>query len=212
MIQRVNLISKKAFSVTKALLVRIFFGVIILIGGLVGYKFYQVGQLRPQILMAKQKLQKLQAEKKELEKTPVVKKQQTVEVGEYQDLFEVLNAYPKWALIVEEVTYNLPNSLWLNGVAVEIVGEKQAGATKKGKKKKEEEEEKPAANISKLKRPAAIKLVLTGLATEVDALSSFVKNLQASKYFKRTIIEDSNKENFGFQFTISSYIDLDYVE
>lgn len=209
MIERINLIEKQPFSFTYGRLLQIC-GFVMLLGvALVGWGHYQLSAIEPVVKQKKMRLQELKAEKKELEKKPKLKKRTIVKVGEYQELFDVLKAYPQWAIVLDEVTYNLPNSVWLTEVFSQNVGQKKT-EPKKRKKKEADEEEEPATFA--LHIPDQIQLTLNGLAVDVDTLSSFVNKLEKSPYFLRTVIKESQKQAFGYQFSVVTYVNKDYVE
>lgn len=210
MIKRINLIEVQPFAITYMRLVQLVFLVVALNFGAASWEGYRISnKLEPQLSDARARVQALQAEKKNLDKKPVVKKQETLEVGEYQDLFELLSAYPKWAGVVEDITTSLPNAVWLTGVTSAVT---QKSAPKEIKPNGAHGDDVPDEKPSNLVGPDAIKLTLTGLAADVDGLSLFVKNMQSSEHFSRTTIGESQKESFGFQFTLESYLNLDYVE
>lgn len=216
MIQRINLIEQQPFAVTLLRLVQILVVIVAINMSMASYKGYKLSQLVPALAQAKARVESLKEEKKSLEKKPVIKKQDNVEVvGEYQDLFKVLNGYPKWGGVLEEITLQLPNAVWLTGITTKVQKQAPPPAAPEGNGGKNDAQ-KTAADTpttpENLLPPESIKLTLTGLAADVDGLSVFIKNLQASTYFNKTIIEESQKENFGFQFTIISYLNLDYVE
>ncbi len=211
MIKRINLIEEQPFAITYMRLVQVIAAVVALNMAAASWQGYKVKTLEPQLVDAKAHVETLKEEKKSLDKKPVVKKQETLEVGEYQDLFELLSAYPKWSGVIDDITTSLPNAVWLTGITssvtqksapVEIKPEGDDGAAAAAVP------EKP----SNLVGPETIKLTLTGLAADVDGLSLFVKNMQSSEHFSRTTIGESQKESFGFQFTLESYLNLDYVE
>ncbi len=209
MIKRINLIEKPPFAITLQKLLQAILAVVLLNVALVAWQAYKLSKLAPELSELQNKMNVLKEEKKSLEKKPVIKKkQETVQVGEYQDLFEVLGAYPKWAGVVGEITANLPNAVWLTAVTSEITGEKAADA--KQPPANGSGDQAPATTAtSRLSTPAGIKLTLTGLASDVDGLSVFIKNLQTSNHFSKTVIQGSQRQSFGFEFTITSELSLD---
>jgi len=208
MIQRINLVEKQSFAVTYLTLVQILVVVLFVNVALVSWKSFTLSRLKPKLEEVQAKALALKEEKKMIEKKPVVKKQATVSAGEYQNLFDALNAYPQWAVVLEEVTKNLPNAVWLTGLTSEI--RKKVPVVKDPKAPESaKSQEKPLP--STLEKPESVRLTMTGLAADVDGLSVFVKNLQSSKYFTKTVVEESQKQDFGFQYTLKSDLNSDYV-
>lgn len=214
MIKRINLIEKQSFTITYMRLLQVVLCVAGCIVVLASWQTYKAKTFDPLLQRARAQIESLKEEKKSLEKKPTIKKQEKVQVGEYQDLFDVLNAYPKWASVVEQVTLSLPNSVWLTGMTTIVTQKAPPAPVKADKKEASKETAKDAGNAKPagLLGPESIKLTITGLSADVDGLSSFVKNLQSSEFFSKTTVQDSHKESFGFEFKIESYLKLESNE
>lgn len=208
MIKRINFNEVHAFAITYQILAQVLVGVVVLNMAAAYWQGMKYKKLEPVLAGTQAHLTELQEEKKSFEKKPVIKKQANVEVGEYQDLFELLNAYPKWAGVIDKITSSLPNSVWLTGVTSSVTQKSAAPEIKP-----EGSDVAPApTKPSNLITPETIKLNMTGLAADVDGLAGFVKNMQTSDLFGKTTIQESQKESFGYQFTVESFLNLNYVE
>lgn len=210
MIKRINFIGEQAFAITYMMLAMALAVIFVLNMGL-GYMEGRALKNAEETLVEKNALvETLLEEKQQLDKKPVIKKKkENIGVGAYQDLFELLSAYPKWAGVIDDITKNLPNAVWITGVTSAVT---QKSAAPEIQPEGADEASQEPAKPSNLLGPETIKLTLTGLAVDVDGLSLFVKNMQNSEHFTRTTIQESQKESFGFQFTLESFLNLDYVE
>ena len=178
--------------------------VVLLNGVMIGYNHWRGMNLLPEIELAKSKLAKLKEEHKQLEKAPILKKPAKVE-GQYQDLFEALESYPKWAALVTEITREMPNSVWVNGIESATLIMSQASADLDDQKTlKDETDKAKIAQANRLRKPNKVRMNISGVAADVDALSQFIKNLELSPYFDRLILSESDRQEYGFNYLLIS--------
>lgn len=204
MIKRVNLIEKKAFSFTYLQLLRICMIVILLNVLIVGYQFYQTKRLDKKVKKENIALQKLEAQRNTLTKRPVKKK---VSVGQYQDLLDRIENTPRWSRLLDEVSQNLPNTVWITTFQSESTA-KSAQTQKKGKGSKSVKDQKKQSQ-----KTARIiikhSMEVNGLGSDMRNITEFTTNLSKSSYFKNLTLAEAVQQSFGISFKIQSDIRTD---
>lgn len=206
MIKRINLIEKKALNFTYQNLVQIFLVVVFLVGTLVGYQFLRVKFLGPKLEEEKARLESLKVDRQSLMATPVKKR---VNIGEYQGLLDQLDSVPLWSKLIKEISYSLPNAVWMNNFrSVGTTAAAPAGTVANLDKK----DDKTAAAPTTASQKAETKRVeISGVSVDVKGVAEFLTKLEKSAFFSNVTLVGSQKESYGYQFTIQGDVILAYA-
>ncbi|MBF0106271.1 MAG: PilN domain-containing protein [Deltaproteobacteria bacterium] len=200
MIKRINLVEKKAFSFTYMRLAQACLVVLLFNVSYVAVKYYSVSSLEKKLKSEQVSLSRLEAERDSLMKKPEKKK---ISVGQYETLLEKIEGTPKWAGLLNEVSRHLPNTVWITQFKSLSSETPVAAAEVKDKKgAKNKQKAKPVVTSG----PAKYSLELSGLGTDMRNITEFTTKLSASDYFVDLVLKKSDKENYGFSFTINSEI------
>lgn len=198
MIQRINLIEKQALAFTYERLVQICLVILAFNVLMVGWQFLKVARLKPQIATFTTQVEALTQEQAELTKQPTQKQQapqkKKVSIGQYQQLFDILESSPMWSAILRGMVGNLPNSVWITSL-------KSTSSMPAPPPKKPGEENDPK------KQPPVdmtmhVKLEIGGTGTEVRAIAEFTSKLEKSPFFSNVTMINTIKDANGYAFII----------
>lgn len=199
MIQRINLVEKQVLSFTYETLSRICMVVVLINVLLVGFQYVQVMRLKPKISGQQTRLDELNAENTQLTKQPTKAKKKKVSIGEYQQLFDALDALPTWSKLLKNISGNLPNSVWL--LSFKSTGGAPVQPKKKGDEDPAEDDAPPPLPI--------VKIELGGKATDVRAIAEFVAKLDKEPSFANLTLVNSARDPEGFSFTLQGEVVID---
>lgn len=196
MIQRINLIEKQALAFTYERLMQICVVILIFNALMVGWQILKVARLKPQIVSFTAQVDTLTQEQTELTAQPEQKKQQVqkkkVSIGQYQQLFDILESTPVWSAVLRGMVGNLPNSVWITSI-------KSTSSMPAPPPKKPGEDPKKQPPVDMTLR---VKLEIGGTGTEVRAIAEFVNKLEKSPYFSNVTMIGTNKDVNGYAFII----------
>lgn len=203
MIKRINLLEKKAFSFTYLKLMQICLIVIALNGLLIGYQYYNVMRMEKKIQSKNVEYTQFEEKRDELLKKPVKKR---VVVGEFQSLVDKIEDMPSWSKLLDEVTKRLPNTVWITnfktiGVAVSTAVAPTQNPKSFRKKTGEDANQKTVAPPTQ-----TIQVEISGLSRDMRNITEFATKLSGSDYFGHATLTNSNKQTFGYVFTIKSEV------
>lgn len=203
MIKRINLIEKKAFTFTYLRLMQICLVVVLINISFVAFKIYNVSSLEKKLKNEKISLSKLEAKRDDLMKKPAKKK---ISVGHYETLLDKIENTPKWATLLNEMSRKLPNTVWITKFrsvsSAGAVSAPDAKSSKKGKKKGKKKQK--AAPV--VTGPTKHSLEVSGLGSDMRNITEFTTKLSQSEYFLNLVLTKSDKETYGYTFTINSEI------
>lgn len=199
MIQRINLIEKQALSFTYERLMQICMAILAVNALMVGWQVLKVARLKPQIVSYTAQVETLTQEQTELTAQPIQKKQQQqqkkkVSIGQYQQLFDILESSPEWSSVLRGMTGNLPNSVWVT--AIKSTSSLPAPPPKKAGDENDPKKQQP------VDMTMHVKLEISGTGTEVRAIAEFTSKLERSPYFKNVTLISTNKDVNGYAFMI----------
>lgn len=204
MIKRINLIEKTPLSFTYQKLMKICLIVFLINVALVGFQFFMLKWTEPNLAEEKSRLKRFNAERETLMATPVKRK---VSNKEYQELFDELDSVPLWSKFLQEIIWNLPNSVWLTNVkTLSFQSEDVAKKGKKADKQRPEDTKDKMATDSRFKG-----FEFSGICVDVRAVAEFLTKLEKTTIFTNLTLKNSQKENFGYQFTVQGDVVLEYA-
>lgn len=202
MIKRINLIEKKPFTFTYQRLMQICLCVLLLTGVLVESAVFRSQRLQKNIAALQAELLQLDTQKNELIKQPVKK---TITVGEYQELFNVIQNAPRWSSVVASVSQELPPTVWITQfqsssllVAVEPV------ASNKDPKASQSSTQAPAP-VQKILKSS---LEINGVSSDMRSITEFAARLSRSESMQGVVLSESVRQGYGFMFKIKG--DVNY--
>lgn len=204
MIKRINLIEKKALSFTYQSLFQIFLVVVLIMGMLGGYQFLRYKINLPKVDEEKARLESLKVDRQSLMATPTKKR---VNIGEFQGLLDQLDSVPLWSKLINEVSQNLPNSVWMTNMKSLVGGgeavakianpvDKSAGA--------------PPATTTPQKAESK-RIEISGVSVDVKSVAEFLTKLEKTPMFSNVTLISSQKEIYGYQFVVQGDVILSYA-
>lgn len=205
MIKRINLIEKKVLNFTYQNLVQIFLAVFFLVGALIGYQFLRVKFLGPELEVEKTRLESLKVDRQSLMATPVKKK---VSIGEYQGLLDQLDSVPLWSKLIREISLSLPSAVWMNNFrSVGAATAAPTGTVANIDKK----DDKDSASATTSQKAETKRIEINGVSVDVKGVAEFLTKLEKSTFFSNVTLVGSQKESYGYQFTIQGDVILAYA-
>jgi len=198
MIQRINLIEKQALSFTYERLLQICMVVVLINVLLVGFQFLRIYRLSPQIESTREELAVEETTHAELTKQPQQKrKKKTVDAGQYQILYDKLEALPKWSMLLRVVSNKLPNSVWLSNF--KSLGLILPPAT-------DPKDPQPVVT------PPGMRVEITGTGSDIKAIAEFMAALEKTQEFANLVLINTQKSETSYQYTLQGEVGGDYVK
>lgn len=208
MIQRINLIERQAWSFTYQNLLQICAVVVIVNIFFVGFQFFRIRYLQPKIATAQIEMDELNAANTQLTATtttqPVKRK---VSIGEFQPLFDALDAIPDWAHYMRVVTNSLPNSVWIN--TFKSTGPPSPAGRNLGAKIENATLENQSTTPTTTVPILAPRVEISGTGVDIKGVADFMSALEKSKLFDDLALVNTLKQDYGYQFTLQGDVVLE---
>lgn len=200
MIQRINLIEKQALSFTYQRLLQICMVVVLINALLVGVQFLRIYRLEPQIQAARDELAAEEATHTELTKQPQQKrKKKTADAGQYQKLYDAVDALPKWSKLLRVISTNLPNSVWLaNFKSLGLIAPPPTDP-------KDPKQQQVVV-------PSGMRVEITGTGSDIKAIAEFTAALEKTPEFANLVLVNTQKSETSYQYTLQGEVGGDYVK
>lgn len=199
MIKRINLIEKKPFTFTYQRLVQICLCTLLLLAVAVELAVFKTQRLQKKIAVEQEEIARLESKKEELTKKRPVK--QTASVGEYQELFEIVQNTPHWSGIISDVGEQLPQTVWMTqfqstSSLVTVAPVEEPGKDKSSSKTPVVSQPKVAKNT----------LQINGVSSEMRSITEFTAKVSRIEYLQNIVLDESVRQGYGFMFKLTGEI------
>ncbi len=197
MIKRINLIEKKPFTFTYQKLIQICLLVLLALALFVEGTVLKTKKLQKNVNALQTELAQLDTTRNELTKLPV---QKTVTVGEYQEIFDVIQNTPHWSNVLADVGLQLPNTVWIT--QFESSSTLQSVSTPDPNKTGPD-----SVGPVITQKVAKNTLELSGVGSDMRSITEFTAKLSRVDYLKNVILSESTRQGYGFLFKMKGDID-----
>lgn len=180
MIERINLIEKKAFVFTYGLLMAGLGGIALFCVLLLGVQTLRTTMAQKKLKRVNEEVELLKNRQQNLMSTA----SNTMDQGSGSELKRVFSKTPQWSHLLNDIGQRLPESVWLTSFKGMISATPAA----------------PGGKDAKTTSP----IVLQGIARSPNDLAIFLSQLNASPLLAHVVLTTSKADGGNFMFTIES--------